>query len=244
MKSLDMNFINSTLKVTSFNLSTKDFTSLTHKTEIQYLFNIHFFPNFDISKTINVVDKDKLNTLINTLKSESIENFKKLHGYNLKGIGPGEVTMYFLINNSRLGGGSSSAKDIIVGNEGYEVKAVKITNDGMAIDFKIGGTISLTEVMNDLNQLRTTLGLGGSKSEIASTVIKSMQEKAPKQYGEILKKFAKISYDGYFKDQDVIFINNSPSSRIGNVEAIKRVGLNDILIERVTSGTIKPKIKL
>lgn len=239
-----MNFINSTLKATSFNLPANNFTSLARKAEIQYLFNMHFFPKFDISKTINGVDKNKLNTLINTLKLESIENFKKLHNYNLKGFGPGEVTMYFLINNSRLGGGSSSARDVIIGNEGYEVKAVKITNDGMAIDFKIGGTISLTEVMNDLNKLRTSLGLSGSNAAIPSTVIKSMQEKAPKQYDEILKKFAKISYDGYFKDHDVIFINNSPTSRIGNIEAIKRVGLDDIFIERVTSGTIKPKIKL
>jgi hypothetical protein len=98
--SLDMKFINDALKVTSFNLSPSDFTTTKHKKEIQYLFNSHFFPKFDISKTLNNVDQTKLNRLITQLKAEDSSMFSKLHNYNLKGVGPGEATLFFLINNS------------------------------------------------------------------------------------------------------------------------------------------------
>jgi hypothetical protein len=244
MANLDMTFIKSTLRTTSFNLSASDFTSTKYKKEIQYLFNMHFFPNFDLDRTIDGIDKDKLNNLIASLKSENKEMFRQLHNYNLKGIGPGEVTLYFLVNNCKLGGGSSAGLDVIVGSKGYEVKGVNVTTDGMAIDFKLGGTVPLAEIINDLNKLRERLGISGAKSEIPVTVIRTMKEKAPKEFNEIEKKYAKTAYDDYFKNHDIIFINNSKSTKVGNIEAIKQVGLNDIFIERVTGGTIKPKIKL
>jgi hypothetical protein len=44
---------------------------------------------------------------------------------------------------------------------------------------------------------------------------------------------------------EVIFMNNSTSSaKMGNIEAIKKVKAEDVTIERVTNGTVKPRIKL
>lgn len=244
MADLDMDFISRALRMTSFNLSAADFTSLRHKKEIQHLFNMHFFPKFDVSRTISGVNKPQLNSLIGALKHESSEMFKNLHMYNLKGIGPGEVTLYFLVDNCHLGGGSSAGLDVVVGSRGYEVKAVKVSNDRMASDFKLGGTVPLGETMFALNELRVSLKLGGSKTEISGSIMKEMQRRAPEKYAEIEKHYADVAYNNYFHSHEVIFINNSATANMGNIEAVKKVALSDIKMERVTSGTVKPKVKL
>jgi hypothetical protein len=245
MADLNMEFINNALKVSSFNLKPAEFTTLNHKKEIQYLFNMHFFPKFDIAKTIDNADMGKLNTLINSLKAQNRDNFKKLHNYNLKGIGPGEVTLYFLINNAKLGGGASAGVDITIGGKSYEVKSVSVSNDGaLAYDFKLGGTISLDQIKLDLNKLRLKLGLDGTATEISTNKIKDMKTKAPKEFNAIEQRFAKIAYDNYFSKHEVIFINNSEFAKQGDIAAIKSVKQDEIIIHAVTSGTIKPKVKL
>jgi hypothetical protein len=245
MADLNMEFINNALKVSAFNIPPTEFTKTDHKKEIQYLFNMHFFPKFDITKTIDVVDMGKLNTLISRLKSQNLDNFKKLHNYNLKGIGPGEVTLYFLINNAKLGGGASAGLDIMVGGKGYEVKAVSVSNDGsMAYDFKLGGTIALDEFKMDLNKLRIKLDVRGSATEIAPNDLKAMKQKAPAEFNAIEQRFAKSAYDNYFSKHEVIFINNSKYAKVGEIAAIKTIKQNEIFIYHVTSGTIKPKVKL
>lgn len=242
---LDADFIKSALEITSFNLSTLDFMSLKYKKEIQFLFGTNFFPKFDLSKTIkdNVI-MNNLNHLISNLKHENTHMFKKLHGYNLKGIGPGEVTLYFLIDECCLGGGNSNGLDVIVGSKEYEVKAIKVTNDKCAIDFKLGGTINLSSVMSALIDLKNGIHVDDSKTEINATTIKTLKENYPNDFFKIESEYAEIAYEEYFKKHPVIFINNSKSAKVGNIEAIKNVTLSDIMIERVTSGTIKPKIKL
>ena len=204
---------------------------------------MHFFPKFDVAKTINDINVSKLNSLIASLKRESMTMFEKLHKYNLKGIGPGEVTLYFLINDCKLGGGSSGGIDVIIGSTGYEVKAVMVSRDGMASDFKLGGTVPLADIMNDLNNLRNRLGLGGSRTEIKTTIINDMRIKATGEFKLIEAKYAKLAAE-YFAGHKTIFINNSSGPNIGKIEAVKNVKASDIMIERVTSGTVKPKIKL
>ena len=49
---LNTEFLKRAQKVTSFNLQTKDFESLQYKAEIQHLFHMHFFPDFDLDNTI------------------------------------------------------------------------------------------------------------------------------------------------------------------------------------------------
>jgi hypothetical protein len=86
--------------------------------------------------------------------------------------------------------------------------------------------------------------LGGTKTEIAGGIIAEIKQKAPNDYETIEQQYAKITYDNYFKNHEIIFINNASGAKLGNIEAIKQVTLKDIIIERVTSGTIKPRIKL
>jgi len=47
-----------------------------------------------------------------------------------------------------------------------------------------------------------------------------------------------------FKNHKIIFINNRSEPKLGLIESIKQVGIDDIMIERITSGTVKPKVRL
>lgn len=241
---LDTSFLRQAQKITSFNIKATDFQSLKYKKELQYLFWFHFFPKFDLSKTVDTIDKNKLNNLIGDLKRQDQDMFNKLHGYNLKGIGPGETTIYFLVNTAQLGGGSSAGADILIGSTKYEVKAVKVSSDRIASDFKLGGTVPLSDLILDIVALKDKLKLGGTRTEISGSIIQSMRDKAPKEFGGIEQKFADIAYNSYFKSHEVIFINNGSGAKFGMIEEIKKVQKKDIMIERVTSGTIKPKVKL
>lgn len=242
---MDLDFIKRAEKVTSFNLTTKDFQSLSYKKEIQHLFNKHFFPEFDLNKTVDKINMSSINSLIGELKREQGGRMlANLHNYNLKGVGPGEATLFFLCNNAHLGGGSSAGVDIIAGSDKYEVKAVKVSTSRTASDFKLGGTVPLSDILVRLDKLRTETGVGGSKTEISGERMAAMQKKAPFEYKEIELEFAKIAYENYFRNHEIIFINNATGPRLGYIEAIKQIEKEDIMIERVTSGTVKPKVKL
>jgi hypothetical protein len=241
---LDIDFLKNAQKITSFNIKASDFQSLTYKKELQYLFWFHFFPKFDLSRTINGIDINKLNNLITELKRHDSNMFAKLHAYNLKGIGPGETTIFFLVDNAILGGGSSAGADIIIDSKKFEVKAVTVTADGYASNFKLGGTVPIAGVITRLNLLREKLKLGGQASEINGSMINTMKSREPETFAAIEDEFQTIAYEHYFKQHDVIFINNGTGNKLGVIEAIKRVQKKDIKLERLTSGTIKPRVKL
>lgn len=240
---MDAEFIKRATKVTSFNLNAKDFESLKHKKEIQYLFKMHFFPKFDLSKTMKGMDANKLNSLIAELKSIDKAMFTKLHKYNLKGVGPGEVVLYFLVDDAHLGGGSSAGVDLVVGSKKYEIKAVDQTGDGKYVrNFKVGGTFSLSDVVTGIQKLAKKYKVA-TGSEVSTTKIRTLREKYAKEFGPLEKKYQELTYNNYFKNHDVIFMRNS-TAKIGDIIAVKRVKKDDITIDAVTSGTIKPFVKL
>ena len=243
MENLDLEFIKRAQKVTSFNITAKDLESLTYKKEIQYLFGLHFFPKFDLNKTINTVDKNRLNALISTLKSQDSANFKAMHKFQPRGVGPGEVTLYFLINEAQLGGGGSAGVDLVVGSRKYEVKAVSVTGRGQyANNFKVGGTFTLSDIIADTIALKKKAGLGAS-SEVNTGQIEVIKKQFPSEMEDIFKRYQKRTYDNYFKNHEIIFIRNDTNA-IGEILAVKKVKMDDIEFERITSGTIKPRVKL
>jgi len=239
---MNKDFIKRALHVTSFNLAAADFENVKFKKEIQYIFNMHFFPKFDLKNTIEGVDINKMNSVINKLKQEDSAMFSKMHNYNLKGVGPGEVTLYFIVNSAHLGGGSSAGVDLVASNGKFEVKATKVGRDGYASDFKLGGTAPLSDIIIMLDNIRVKHKLGGTRTEMSGAIMDQMKKLAPEEFATAQEKFAGVAAD-YFKGHKVIFINNSPSN-LGRIEAIKEVKKADVIIERVTSGTIKPKVKL
>jgi len=246
MQDLDLKFIREAERVTRFNISAVDFTKTTYKKEIQHLFNKHFFPNFDLSKTVNDINMNRLNALIEELRRENRELFFKLHSYELKGVGPGEATLYFLVNTARLGGGSSAGEDLIIANgRTYEVKAATISTDGYASNFKLGGTVPVYDIMSKLAELCKKHKIAISKpTEIGKEAIDKIRKLEPETYAAIEKSFVDAAAK-YFSGHEIIFINNNNNNQTrGRIESIKKVKKSDISLERVTAGTVKPRIKL
>jgi hypothetical protein len=242
---MDKDFIHRATKVSSFNLYAADFQSVRHKKEIQHLFATYFFPKFDLNHTSTGVDISKLNRSISDLKAYGQkENFDRIHNYNIKGIGPGEVTLYFLIDNAILGGGTSAGVDVMVGSSKYEVKAVQVNQQRQAYDFKLGGTIPMSDIISDLFALRKELKIAGAPNEINGSSMDAMRKAAPERMMIIENKYKKVTYEHYFKNHHVIFINNSKTQKVGNIEAIKQVKEKDITIERYTSNALKPRVQL
>lgn len=245
MADLDMEFISRAMKVTSFNLVSKDFESLKHKKEIQHLFNLNFFPNADMSKMLDRVDQKKMNALIATLRKENSSNFESLYRYNIKGVGPGEVMLYFILNNGHLGGGSSAGLDLVVGSKGYEVKAVDYSPQGYVNNFKVGGTFSMADIMRGVQDLKKAAGLG-SGSEVNGAHLAAIEKQFPEEIKRYYDQYADVTYKNYFKNHEIIFLSNKKGGgyQLGDVIAVMQVKKEQIRFERITSGTIKPRVMM
>lgn len=241
---LDSEFLKKAMRLTNFNLSTKDFESLTYKKEIQFLFRTHFFPDFDLDDCLDQVDAAKINKVVAKLKGMDSKMFEKMHKYNLKGVGPGEATLYFLLNKAHLGGGTSAGVDLVHGSSKYEVKSVTLSPSGYVKDFKIGGTQNLSGIISKAVELKKKAikKYTNKDTEINKSQIADIKKKFPKEWKKIENEYKNQAYD-YFKDHDVIFMNNK-TKKIGEVIAIKKVGKSDIELENITSGTVKPAIKV
>ena len=238
---MDNSFIKRATSVTSFNLTAKDFESTRYKKEIQYIFKLYFFPNFDLSRTSKSLDVLKFNSNVQRLKSENFDLFTKMHSYNLNGIGPGEVSLFFLIDDAYLGGGSSAGVDLFVGSKKYEVKAVDVMSTGYLTNFKLGGSFDLSDITSDLMALKSKVnGTGEGVNKASLDLIK---RKYPQDFRYVEDKFIDRAYENYFRNHEIIFIQNT-TRKIGDIVGVKKVRRQDIFIDRVTSGVIKPMIRL
>jgi len=244
LEDLNMKFLKRAEKVIAFNLQTSDFTSIEHKKEIQHLITKNFFPGFDTSKTLKSVNKTKLNALIKELKSIDVGQFEKLHTYPLSGVGPGEATLYYLLDNGHLAGGGSKGVDLIVGDKKYEIKAVKKhKKEDIYYDFRLGGTVRLDDIMGELAVIKKKLALPGTSSEIPTSQIAEIKKRVPEDYAKIEKKYGDRAYK-YFKDDEIILINHGGNKKdLGDIVYVGKIGRDNVGLERVTSNTIKPTFK-
>lgn len=248
---LDTAFIKRATKVTSFNLTTKDFESLKYKREIQQLYQDHMFGSFDPDVAITRLDKAGFNKLVRMLKQDDKDQFEKLHNLNLKGVGPGEATLFLLTKQGHLGGGSSAGVDLIVGGSKYEVKAVtwkSTAKKDYVANFKLGGNIpGMTNLESDIQQKCFELGITPTKGapEISGSKFDQLKKMDPTSYEEFRKRYQTLAYDHYFKGHEVVFIQNQLTQPdFGEIIAIKKVQKGDIEMERYTSRSIKPLIKV
>lgn len=250
MKELDLNFIKRATRVTSFNLTSNDFTSLKNKLEIQTLYQQHMFPSFSPEKALETISVSRYNRLVNMLKRDNASQYKKLHDLIFRGIGPGEAVMYLLTKKGYLGGGSSAGIDLINGGSKYELKAVKwkskISKDAV-FDFKLGGNLAgMTKIQLDLQNLAFELGLRPKGSaEISGKNMAEMKEREPAKYKQIESDYQKLAA-GYLSKRETIFLQTEGNqSDFGEILAIKkRVSPSDITMERLTSNSIKPIVKI
>lgn len=250
---LNIEFLNRAQKITSFNLKSADFETLEYKAEIQHLFHRHFFPKFDLSKTLTGdVSANSANKIIKQLKSIDKGAFNKLHFYNLKGVGPGEATLFFICDKAVLGGGSSAGVDIIIAGKKYEVKAAQYSKaTGTVYGFKLGGTVPLGDMVSKATALKSKLGLvtkGKGQNEVNKSQIEAIRKAFPKEWKAIEAQYGRVA-SKYFGATPVIFINNNGSggrltSDGGEIITIKKVKQSDIEIDVISQGTIKPRVKV
>lgn len=242
-------FIKRATKVTAFNLVTNDFTSTTFKVPIQELYARHMFLSFSPDKALTTLTVDGYNKLVRQLKQDDKEQYEKLHNLQLTGVGPAEAVLYLLTKNGRLGGGGSGGVDLIDGVNKYEVKAAKWkskTTKDSVIDFKLGGNIpGMSQLEVDIQDLAYNLGLARQGApEIKESFFKEMKKIATDQYDVLEKRYQQLA-GKYFGDHETIFIQtekNQPD--FGEILAIKGVKPKDIFMERFTSKSIKPIIKI
>tara|TARA_R110000868_G_scaffold59874_3_gene183569 strand:+ start:86 stop:856 length:771 start_codon:yes stop_codon:yes gene_type:complete len=247
---LDNNFIKRATRVTAFNLNAADFTTSKYKKEIQHLYRQHMFGSFNPDDTLRTLDKRKYNQLIQVLKNDDKEQYDKLHNLQLKGVGPGEAVLYLLTRDGHLGGGSSAGVDLLVGSNKYEVKAVKwkskVTKDYVS-DFKLGGNIpGMTQLEADIQrafyEMKFTATLG--TPEIKGSLFIKFEKENPDDYAVLEKRYQNLA-KAYFGSHDTVFIqteSNQPD--FGEIISIQRVQGSDIKMERYTSRSIKPIIKV
>ncbi len=249
MKGLDQAFIKRATRVTSFNLTSNDFTSLKNKLEIQTLYQQHMFPSFSPEKALGTISVSGYNRLVSMLKSDDASQYERLHNLALKGVGPGEAVMYLLTKKGHLGGGSSAGVDLVNGSSKYEVKAAKWkskSSKNAVSDFKLGGGLAgMTQVETALQELAFDLGLRPKgAAEISGKIMAEMKEREPAKYKQIESDYQKLA-GRYFGNHETIFLQTERNqSDFGEILAIKRVSPSDITMERFTSKSIKPIVKI
>lgn len=252
---LDADFLKRAQRITSFNLSSADFTTLKYKAEIQHLFHVHMFPDFDLDKTIKGTPTVReLNTLIQELKRLHPRQFTSLHNYNLKGIGPGEATLFFLLDDAKLGGGTASAADIQIGRESYEVKAGNYNASQKAYkDFKLGGTVPLEKMVAKAFELRNIVDPDlkmGKRGQAEKNGVNGAQITAilrDRSLASDWNKNVEIPYgieaSAYLnKNPLILMVNTTPKPKIGEIYHIGAINPNKVKVDVITQGTIKPKI--
>lgn len=248
MDQLDLEFIKKAEVVTSFNINAKDYESTRNKAEIQYLFKKHFFPKFDLNSTLKSFNEGQFNKLVDQLKSMDKSKFQSLLKYQPKGVGPGEVLMYFLIDDLYLGGGGSAGLDVTTGGAGYEVKAVNLSKAGYFSDFKIGGTVNISNEIAEASRIKKELAaelkLSGRETEINKSQIELIKKsRLSKDWIEKVEiPYQKKAYQ-YFKGHDTIFLINENPKAIQGRAFVKKISPQDIELQVVTAGTIKPQVR-
>jgi hypothetical protein len=245
LKKLDFGFIKNAEHAKSFSLEARDFQSTKYKNEIQFIIGTQWFKNFDLTKTISStsLNASKINTLIKQLKNTNSRNFDNLFKYNLSGLGNGEVLLYFLLDKASLGGGSSSGLDIVIGNEGYEMKAVNISADGYAYGFFTGRTLNVSAITERLATCVKDEFEGkipASTQEIRKSAIGTLRENKNKTFLKIENDYRDLVYNNYFSKHKTIFFDN----KTGEIAFMGIVDKPQIFIETVTQSQIKPMIKI
>lgn len=256
---LDKEFIAKAQRQFVFDIPSTAWTSTKYKKEIQYLLGTNIFPKFNLSKTIKGTPRsaEQINKLIVELKSYGKEAFEKIYKYPTNsGYGPGEVILYFLLNDCTLGGGSSAGVDVNVGTKKYEVKSVlnpAMDNYSYVKGFKIGGTLNTATMVSDALAIKEAaikegaIKLNNEKSGVSSTQIKDLKnnKKYHKEWHDKVEVPFQKAAGAYLSSHPVIFmINTSPKEKIGEVVYFGNINPANVTVDVVTAGIIKPMVKI
>ena len=260
---LQLDFINSRSESNSFKLTAKDLATLDYKKEIRFLITRKWFPDVVTSNIFlpKLTKAKALNTSLSILEASNSKGFEELLQMQPSGIGPGEILLYFLLDKAIIGGGNSAGIDLIDDGTPYEIKAVsRRSSDGLLHNFKLGGTVNISNVQSKILKLKAELLKfdtkikEGEKTGINNDHMKGFESRQFLKYckdnnletfSELNDEFQTIAYDGYFKNHPIIFMGSKSASKAdrGRVYDILTVTKKMVSIYKVTNGTIKPGIK-
>ena len=260
MDGLDLDFIKNASTSNTFKLDAKDFQSLKYKNEIRFLISKRWFPDLQMSDLfLSAIDLNSLNAALNTIHSANKSGFLELLQEEPKGMGPGEVLLYFLLDNAHLGGAKSKGVDLIDNGTEYEIKAAKRNaTTGTLYNFKLGAVKGISKIASKIMDLKEELlkfypdmdegedtgvkkiHLEGFKS---NKFLKHIKNTKLEGWDALLIEFQKAAYQGYFKNHPIIFVGSKTASKdeIGRIYNILDVQQKQIGMS-VTSGTIKPRV--
>tara|TARA_Y100000385_G_scaffold284290_1_gene342059 strand:+ start:4484 stop:5377 length:894 start_codon:yes stop_codon:yes gene_type:complete len=259
---LKLEFINSRSISNAFKLTAKDLGSLDYKKEIRFLISRRWFPLAETSNIFlpKLTTAKALNKSLSILEASNPAGFEELLQFIPSGTGPGETLMYYLLDKAVIGGGNSAGIDLIDDGTPYEIKAVNRSKTGVLHNFKLGGTVDISDIQSKIMKLKKELLLmfpkikEGEKTGINNDHLKGFKNKKfiklindrndLESYEDLEKAFAKIAYDGYFKAHPIIFMGSKSASKAdkGRIFDILNVKEKQIKIHHVTSSTIKPGV--
>ena len=256
---LDSEFLSRAENNPSLNLLAEDFFKKDNrKKEIQYLIKKHYFPDFDLSATLDDDDitDSAVNNMIVRLKKENPENFKMLFTMlGGQGIGPGEAMMYFIYNKAYIHGGFGKTGDIEIGSKIYECKAIKIieARPNEINDLRLGGTVDTASIVSRIKALykkqidsKYEVGAKGYEGAQGTDPITTLRTnpKTRMEFKKIESDYQKLAYEKYFELHEFIFLNNSSKlEEMGKiVMPVGKIKQSSIQIERITQNILKPVI--
>lgn len=258
---LDSEFLSRAENNPSLNLLAEDFfKKANRKKEIQYLIKKHYFPDFDLSATLDDDDitDSAVNNIIARLKKENPETFKILFTMlGGQGIGPGEAMIYFIYDKAYIHGGFGKTGDIEIGNKIYECKAIQIiaARPNEINDLRLGGTVDTTSIVSRIKALYKkqidskyevgAKGYEGAQGAYPITTLRT-NSKTRMEFKKIESDYQKLAYEKYFELHEFIFLNNSSKlEEMGKiVMPVGKIKQSSIQIERITQNILKPIIKI
>lgn len=232
MKISRLELLESATKYMYFNIDRKLFQSIEYKDEIKELFEKYWF-NEPI-KQLNVrkeCDIFLLNDYILYIKN-NINLFNRLFHYPLKRTGNAEVMLFLLIKNSFLSNISSSGSDIVIDNTHYEIKHCVVSkkyNTGKLFynNFKLGNSFCSRNIINYIENYFNGIPKG---SQIAAA-------RKDHEFLKIEEEYRELVYIEYFSKHNMLFIDKH-----GEIKFVGKIKKENIFIDTITEGTIKPMI--
>lgn len=213
---------------------------LDYKEAIQELYCEVFFPSLTPNDLLNTADERSLNVLIDVMKSRHRQYFDFVFNYKPNGIGPGEVMLYFLTNNSKLAGFKTG--DLVINDTTYEVKVPKIVSRNgkmVANDVRLASIKNLDNVYYKLLTLQRKYNL----RTLEKSQLDILRQKDPSM-ANIESDFQK-GVEEYFSNKYAIFLyGGDAGGKRGSVAAVKKVKANEVSLLRVTAREFKADIEL
>lgn len=232
MKISHLELLESATKYMYFNIDRKLFQTIDYKDEIKRLFEKHWFLEEIKQLTVEKESDIKLlNTYIIYIKN-NINLFNRLFHYPLKRTGNAEVMLFLLIKNSFLSNISSSGTDIVVNNNHYEIKHCVVSKKYKSQklyynNFKLGNSFCPRLIINAIEKYFDKIPKGSEMAEA---------RKDPK-FLEIENEYRHLVYNEYFSKHNMLFIDKH-----GEIKFVGKVKKENIFIDTITEGTIKPMI--